>query len=267
MLLLSTSSRCPSRCLSPTTISPCTCRAPNVRLWPSSLSADFAGACKEIDNWFNADPSHANEAISVQVKDEQDGTASSDSFRQQVREELQQHSRWDTVNKVLPLGQLRGKVQFLRRYNDSQVPFGIDMTDWPDNVDPNFTKTNVDGIKYTIQDHWQVNGASGWPGVRDIKISNMIDTFNLSIASTMKSQLFLNLASGTGAVPFMTPEMLAVGGSFTGINASLRKWLRNLQPQTARLGAILMDYPEDPEEDLVQAIIQTNKFGLSETLP
>ena len=219
-------------------------------------------ALQDIDLWFNATSNRKNETIFVQISDEEDGASSSDTFRSEVRKQIGAHSRWVIGNQVLPLSQLRGKVQVLRRYNDTS--FGIDVTQWDNNVTPNFTKTNADGVKYTIQDHWAISTSAGWAGVRDYKMRDMSATFNLSTASTDSSQIFLNFSSCAPTSPRMSPEMIAVGGdlmpTFEGVNETLRAYIRGLHPLAQRLGVVLMDYPEDPEEDLVQSIIQTNAF-------
>lgn len=210
---------------------------------------------KNIDAWFNADPSRGKEVLFVEIKNE--GKASASDFSDALHSALDSNNRWVTGTVLKTLGELRGKVQLVRRYSDAQ--YGIDLTDWPDDASPNFTRT-VAGQVYTVQDNYSVSSGSGWPGVRDAKWNCIKTCLDLSRQSTVKNQLFLNFASGYGKTPTMTPEFLAIGGSFDGINNTLRDWLRGAFPLNQRLGVVLMDFPEDPEEDLIQAIIQTNQF-------
>lgn len=221
----------------------------------------FSSAISDIETFFKADPSQANETIFVVISDEA-SSGSSDDFRANVRKQIASYStRWLTGGTILPMAQLRGKVQLLRRYEDTSGTFGINLKDWPDNQSPNFTKTNSDNVSYTVQDHWQLSSGNGWPGVRDDKFDDMQATFKLSTASTNKSQIFINNSSGTADVPVMTPTMLALGSSFTGMNETLRNWLRVMHPAIQRLGVVGMDFPEEPDDDLIQSIIQSNVFG------
>lgn len=75
---------------------------------------------------------HLTEGLIVQIKEDRKAEQSNMHFAQAIYENISARpERWRTANTTPCVGELRGKIQLLRRYNGpGLLAFGIDVTAW-----------------------------------------------------------------------------------------------------------------------------------------
>lgn len=75
---------------------------------------------------------HTTEGLVVQIKEDRKSEQSTIHFSQSIYENIASRSEhWRTANTTPSMGELRGKIQLLRRYNGpSRMAYGIDVTQW-----------------------------------------------------------------------------------------------------------------------------------------
>lgn len=211
---------------------------------------------------------HESEAIVVQIKQDR-GTEDSDMhFAQAIWKVLHlKPERWRTANTAPALGELRGKIQLLRRFKGpSMHALGIDVSKWQDNPERPFTIHTRHGVNITIQDHYSFSGHESLPHLVTKKGGDVAELLNRASADPTAGHWYINF---TSAFEFnlyyqLPPKQVALGGYWgfrweEGMNLRLRNYLRE-RPGRRRFGIVAMDFPESGAEDLITTLIQSN-FG------
>ncbi|MBC7977888.1 MAG: phosphatidylinositol diacylglycerol-lyase, partial [Myxococcales bacterium] len=137
------------------------------------------------------------------------------------------------------LGDVRGRLVLLRRFEATATPLGIDATAWPDNTA--FSIENAASLR--IQDAYQVlSNDAKWAA-----ITALLDEARTGSPET----LLLNYTSG-----YQTVDGLSnIPSVSDDINARLDALLADPANRRARLGVLVMDHVTAAR---VQAVISTN---------
>ena len=165
---------------------------------------------------------------------------------------LQNPDKWYLGDTIPTLGDVRGKIVLFRRFS-TQNTMGIDASAWPD--DQTFEINNAARLK--VQD--QYNGID-FRSDMDEKWDN-IQALLGEAQSATDNRWYINFTSGTAAVTY--PVTVAEGSFLmgTGQNDRLNAYLSDLI--TGEVGTILMDFPEYPDNLLINQIITLNILGKS----
>jgi 1-phosphatidylinositol phosphodiesterase len=182
---------------------------------------------------------------------------------------LQEHDQFST------LGQARGKVTLLKRFDLSNLPAsyaaalpGVHFSpaNWTDN-DPNITlvynsaASNGSGTAY-IEDFYNIDTPFGSPASLAIQWKYNATTAHLKMAasSLYPNSLFWTFASSEydTNIPAETPEIMALGNgtAYTpegGVNQRLLPFIQGFERGT-RLGIVMFDFFEQPA-GLVDALL------------
>jgi 1-phosphatidylinositol phosphodiesterase len=112
---------------------------------------------------------HPKEGIIVQMKQDRGDEASTRPFSQLVLDLMHQHAKYWRLEPTTPtLGELRGRIQLLRRFTTfqhQQYSTGIDISQWPDNPPKPFTVRTPVGVHLTIQDHYTSTTSESLPNL------------------------------------------------------------------------------------------------------
>ncbi|KAK3672406.1 hypothetical protein LTR78_007713 [Recurvomyces mirabilis] len=215
--------------------------------------------------------SHGSEALVVQIKQDRKPERSTIHFANAIWRSLSQApARWRTANTTPTLGELRGKIQLLRRFTGPTLrAYGIDVTQWQDNPSRPFTINTQHEVKITIQDHYSFGDPEPLPSLVTAKGGDVAELLNHAAADPDPGHWYMNF---TSAYEFnfwyqLPPREVAIGGwwSFrweSGMNPRLCTFL-NTQKCRRRFGIVAMDFPDvgpASSEDLITSLIMTN-FG------
>ncbi len=207
----------------------------------------FADVVRDCRDFLQA---HPTETILLSVKEEGTSAENTDerTFAKMVLDVLQANApaeRLSFRDDYAPLGELRGKMQLLRRFNDKgatfpttaagQQPKGIDIGGI---VDDGVTNTD----KLRIQDVYSVMT----PGGKVQKAEAQIQVLNESRAHPSDGKLTINFLSGFG---IETPAAVAL--------ANNHAMYLGLPSGRQHLGVMPMDFPPSY---LINTIIRSN-FG------
>jgi len=112
---------------------------------------------------------HPKEGIIIQLKPDRKDEASTRPFSQLVLNLMHQHEKFWRLETTTPtLGELRGRIQLLRRFTTfqhQQFSTGIDLSRWPDNPPLPFTVRTPVGVHLTIQDHYSPTTSESLPNL------------------------------------------------------------------------------------------------------
>lgn len=185
-----------------------------------------------------------DEAIIMSMRNENDGASYDEKIAFSARMDeyiVQSSDYWFLGNSMPTLAEARSKIVLFRRYAYSDK--GINMSSgWADNA--TFT---IGSIK--VQDQYIVSSLGDiqtkWNTVRSI----------LDEAKNGNTHLaYVNFCSGHN-VPWVLPKTVARGNAFrSGVLDYLVSYL-NDNPDPARLGCVLMDFPT---ETTINKLIETN---------
>ncbi len=169
-----------------------------------------------------------------------------------------------TRNEFGTLGQVRGKVTVLRRFDMDQLPPQYEKTvpgihfspaNWTDN-DPAIVLTYNEEKHLTayIEDHYDIGDAAPGASVAaNIQIKYNDTTANIlkAVGPQFKDSLFWSWASSehTELTPPITPEIMAVGNGSSitpkgGVNNQLLPFFQKYNKQ--RMGFVMFDYFDVP---------------------
>ncbi|KAI5369565.1 Putative phosphatidylinositol-specific phospholipase C, X domain-containing protein [Septoria linicola] len=232
---------------------------------PRLLGLELHQLLDSVYKWLDT---HATEGLVVQIKEDRKPEQSSVHFAQVILENIARRpERWRTANTTPCLGELRGKIQLLRRYNlPSRIPYGIgiDVTKWEDNPSMPFTIHTWHQVQLTIQDHYSFSEPMPLPKLIASKGGDVSGLLEKAYNDADPYHWYINF---TSAYEFnlyyqLTPRAIAIGGYYTfhwedGMNLRLRNYLR-MRPGRRRLGIVAMDFPESGSEDLIELIIRSN---------
>lgn len=189
---------------------------------------------------------HDGEAVIMSIKEEAAQSGETMPFDAAFQTYVAaEPSRWSLTADVPRLGDVRGKIVLLRRFDTtSTAPLGIDATAWPD--DTSFAITDADAHLQVEDDYIVGSGSAG----NDAKWADI--TANLGSAEDAGSAsgtLFLTYTSGYQTVGGL-PDITLVSDD---INARLDAYLA--AAGHAHLGALAMDHVT---ADRLAAVIATN---------
>jgi 1-phosphatidylinositol phosphodiesterase len=231
------------------------CRHLQDKFWifhgPDDQDLEFSTGVRDVCLGFLHD--HPKECIIMSIKEEPpekgappDGCTR--SFEATCSNMLNYGSDQCYSAETVPrLGDVRGKVVLFRRFDAKLLPTGIPASTWPDSK--SFT---IDGPPtLQIQDEYSISGAgalaSKWTKVQ---------VHLTKAAAAVDGAWYLNFLSASGGISPPMPHAFAVGdGTVDGENHRL---LQYIQGAPIRIGTVLLDFPEFPE-NLLQSIVALNK--------
>lgn len=216
---------------------------------------------------------HPRETIIMCIKNE-GGSGGDDDFFHSTRDYLDSDKYrdlfWRTEDgqglpAYLPtLEEVRGKVVLLRRFTAYTHPYGISVTDWPDNDTHEWT--NGDGVSFYVQDNFKVY---------DDPKNKWEDHVHPTLSKAQWKSLhtwFINFTSGANG---LLPATVAWGyDDYVGVNSYLNDYVQDFSStERPRLGTIAMDFPEYDDHhsaghepltcSLIHHIIELNRRGPS----
>jgi 1-phosphatidylinositol phosphodiesterase len=179
---------------------------------------------------------HPAETVIMSIQEEaapaQNTRTFADTFASYVAMEP---DRWYLGAPVPALGDVRGKIALLRRF-DATAPMGIDASVWPDDM-----TFSTDGDALRIEDEYMVT-------TNDAKWTAITSLLGEASAA-MSSPLFLTFTSGYQTLDGL-PNITSVSDD---INARLDAMLAD--PAPAHLGVLVMDHITPAR---ARAVIETN---------
>lgn len=183
---------------------------------------------------------HPGEALIVSIKEEAAPSGTTRPFDATFASYVARAAdRWYLAPSLPRLGDVRGKLVLLRRFDAAATPLGIDATMWPDNT--TFSITNAAQLQ--IQDAFMVSDdALKWAAITSL--------FAEARAGS-PSTLFLDYTSGYQTISGL-PNVPSVADD---INPRLDAFLADPANRPARLGVLAMDFVTAAR---ARAIIATN---------
>ncbi|KAI5210341.1 hypothetical protein AUEXF2481DRAFT_35068 [Aureobasidium subglaciale EXF-2481] len=215
---------------------------------------------------------HPKEGIVIQLKQDRKDEASTRPFSQLVLNLIREHEKFWRLETTTPtLGELRGRIQLLRRFTvfqHQQRTSGIDVSRWQDNPPLPFTIRTWFGVHLTIQDHYSPSAPEALPGLVAKKGGDVASMLMRASRDTEPWHWYINFSSAFEFNVYhqIPPKDIAIGGYSVfrwveGINLRLCNFLKQRlgdvdEPQ--RFGVVVMDFVEQPSSDLVKTVIEAN---------
>ncbi|KAI7611225.1 PLC-like phosphodiesterase [Hortaea werneckii] len=230
---------------------------------PSILGITLSTVLDVIYTWLE---SHTTEALVVQIKQDRKSERSRIPFAVAIANLVTSTpERWRTGDTTPALGELRGRIQLLRRFlSPNPHAFGIDVMQWPDNPPRPFTIHTWHEFDITIQDHYTSSHPKSLSALVRMKGGDVVDLLTRAAADQDEGNWYINFSS---AYEFnfyhqLTPKQISLGGYSgfrweEGMNSRLRNFLAT-RPGRQRFGIVAMDFPEGGAEDLILTLIQSN---------
>jgi 1-phosphatidylinositol phosphodiesterase len=180
---------------------------------------------------------HPLECIVMHIKKEYSEADCTETFQETFERNLQGFQRFWYLGDTVPmLGDVRGKIVLLRRFDAERLPLGIDATSWEDKA--TFTISN--NAQLRIQDEYDVP-----------TLCNIDDKWDEAEALFEEAKpgdpnvWYINWTSGAVGA---SPENIAKGTpGIRGMNDFLLLYL--LANPAGRIGTIGMDFPEYPYDN------------------
>ena len=205
---------------------------------PIDQNASFDDVLQTMFAFLDA---HPHEAVIVSVKEEAAPTEDTRSFEATFESYVAKApDRWYLGAAPPTLGEARGKLVLLRRFDATNVPLGIDATQWPDNA--TFTISDADATIRVQDDYMVTANDAKWTA-----ITGLFDEARTGPAST----LFLDYTSGYQMMGGL-PNIPSVSDD---IDARLDTLLGSAAPGD-RLGVVVGDFATEPR---AASIIATNQ--------
>lgn len=219
---------------------------------------------------FLAKSQSKSEGLLMQIKQDyegKDGAASKAKFATDMKALINKSSnKWLLSASVPQLGDLRGKIQLIRRFPapDVQGDFGIDVSDkatkgdtWRDNTTFELKTGNV---TLQIQDLWNLDlmNLSTMP---QTKFESVKQHLGAGYKDKALTTWYINFTSANKPGGLTGPLAIANGWwlpyPVQGVNSKLDAYFNAAKSKLGRYGTILMDYPQDTPE-LLNAIVRMN---------
>lgn len=236
-----------------------------------------------FDEFYSFLDRNPTEGILVQIKREGDGDETTTFGKVLDLIQSTQPSRWRLDQDLPTMGQIRGKIQLLRRCKGNNV--GIDLTAWPGNTTQDYTAPFAHKIsdQYLIHPRPSLLSLAIPVKIRDIlsmmeDAQNCSDPKKLHITYTNFSASYhspLVREDEKGELSFINPHTTAAGpvddpGNLAadmglqwrdswkwGFNAALCDAVRERLSRNRPIGIIAMDFPES-EPELIGNILRSN---------
>jgi 1-phosphatidylinositol phosphodiesterase len=186
---------------------------------------------------------HPNEVILASVKEEATPTQNTRSFEATFQSYIAQApARWTLAPTLPRLGDVRGTLVLLRRFNaTASPPLGIDATQWADNA--TFTISNTDAHLHIEDEYVVTNNDLKWTAA-----TNLLD----EAAAGDPSTWMLTYTSGYQMIAGL-PNITIVSDD---INARFDAYIADPAHAHAHLGTLAMDFVTAAR---VEAIVATNR--------
>lgn len=183
---------------------------------------------------------HPTETIIMSIKEEHTSVGNTRSYEATFDSYVQQNpSLWQLGESVPMIDNMRGKIQLLRRFNASNLPKGINATNWADNTT---FEINTATANLKIQDQYKVPNNDGkW---------NVFTALTSEAKTGSANRLYINYSSGYKSGLFGIPNTSTVSND---INPRLTNFFT--ANTSGRVGIIAMDFAEAGRNDL---IVKTN---------
>ena len=210
---------------------------------------------------------HQTEALIVQIKQDRVSESSTIDFADLVVKTLTANQQyWRTACTTPTLGDLRGRIQLLRRFAGPRLwGYGINVTRWRDNPATPFTIHTYFGVHLTIQDHYTSATSATMPSIVAQKGGDVADMLNRAMRDPDLTHWYINFTSAYefNAYHQINPRQIALGAYWLwrwveGINLRLFGSFMEMKRKKRRLGMVIMDFPELPEERLIKCVVDTN---------
>jgi 1-phosphatidylinositol phosphodiesterase len=197
-------------------------------------------------NFLIANPT---ECIVMQIKHEYSDDNNTKTFQQVLDGYLQGFESFFYLDNHIPaLGQVRGKIVVVRRFNtDSNAPRGLEPLTWQDNAtfDVSYTAADGETVTFHIQDQYDVSIVPDTINGKWNAVQALLDRAKADASSAW----YINFASGSSISGFGKPIDVAAR-----INPQLWNYLGGA-PFAHRLGTLMLDFPND---DMIRRIISLN---------
>ena len=189
--------------------------------------ASFADVLTTTFAFLDANPT---ETIVMSVKQEADDDGATQSFEATFDGYVAQNAaRWYTGDSVPTLGDVRGDIVLLRRFDATATPLGIDGSAWAD--DTTFSLGGEGAASLRVQDAYVVTSD-------DAKWGAIAALLGEAEAAAASPTLYLDYTSGYQA-PEVLPNIPSVSNV---INPELDAYLADPAHATAHLGVIANDF-------------------------
>jgi len=181
-----------------------------------------------------------SETILMHVKEEYNPYKTTRSFEATFDTYVAKNpSKWLLTDKIPTLGEARGKIVLVRRFDATQLPKGIDVMGWKDNTTFTIEKTNAN---LKIQDYYKVTDSNKkWNDIQSMY--NEANTKN-------SSWLYINYTSGYKPGWFGIPDIRKISDY---INPKVAEYFTT--NTRGRYGISAMDFIDS---NLASKIIATN---------
>ena len=237
------------------------CKEQNGTLWmyhgPVYLGMTLIQVLEMLENFLTV---NTDEAIIALVKDE--ASPSSPAFASAFKAILDNNNKFAdlvALGSATPkLGDIRGKIQLVRRSSSPSWAVGIDVSSgWQDNS-TSFDIKTPSGVNLTIQDEYAPDAGSQ-SAVVDLKCAVSQALLTQAKGDPDPDHWYFNFTSATYE-PWATPKQLALGNNTSpGVNSKFDTWLSGQTP-VARWGVVIFDCPELPQ-DMILRLILSNTFS------
>lgn len=210
---------------------------------------------------------HPTEAVVVQLKQDRKSENSTTTFSKAVMAIIAENQKyWRTFCTTPRLGEVRGRIQLLRRFSGDRLRrFGVDVTRWQDNPERPFTIYNLHPPSIlTIQDHYTSSSHQNLSNLIASKGGDISTMLAAAVSDPDPWHWYINFTSAFefNYVYQINPRQIALGAYsyfrwVDGINIRLFGSLK-MEPGKKRLGVVVMDFPELPETELVELVVNSN---------
>ena len=216
---------------------------------PVDLDLSLIQVLEMLETFLTANPT---EAIIAQVKDERDqpspGFAA--AFQATLEANNNRFGKLFELGVTTPtLGNVRGKIQLVRRFSSPSWLVGIDVSSNWQNNNAHFDINTPSGVKLTLQDEYEPNTDS-YSALVTRKVGDSQALLTQAKGDTDPSHWYINFTNTYASSlhsGFHTPREVALGySSSPGVNHELNTWITGQDPK-ARWGVVLYNFPEAPK--------------------
>jgi 1-phosphatidylinositol phosphodiesterase len=227
-----------------------------------------------LKDMYNFLITHPKEALIIQLKQDRPDESSTRPFCEIFLALMEKNTRLWRLDPTTPtLGELRGRIQLLRRFDTfhhQQDSTGIDLTLWLDNPPLPFVLRTRIGVHLTIQDHYTFHNEA-LPSLITKKGGNVASMLMRASRDPEPWHWYVNFSSAYEFNVYyqISPKEIAVGGYslfkwVEGINLRLFNFLTQRLgdvDEKQRFGVVVMDFVEHPSVELVKAVVDANFIG------